>query len=243
MEKQDQFSQEAWFREYQAQTEKRLQINLAHMQRGVRFVDLQTAYIAETVEIGAGTVIGPCVTLEGSTVIGQNCVIRQNTRIKDSQIADEAEIESSVILESSVGSGTTVGPFAYLRPHTKVGAGCKVGDFVEMKNSSFGDGSKAAHLTYVGDADVGSGVNLGCGVVFVNYDGTHKYRTQVGDDVFIGCNSNLISPVSVGDGAYIAAGSTVTEDVEADALYIARSRGVQKPGWVPKSGIWPKKKK
>ena len=243
MEKQIDVSQDAWFREYQAQTEKRLQINLAHMQRGVRFVDLQTAYIEETVEIGAGTVIGPCVTLEGSTVIGQNCVIRQNTRIKDSQIADEAEIESSVILESSVGSGTTVGPFAYLRPHTKVGAGCKVGDFVEMKNSSFGDGSKAAHLTYVGDADVGSGVNLGCGVVFVNYDGTHKYRTQVGDDAFIGCNSNLISPVSVGDGAYIAAGSTVTEDVEADALYIARSRGTQKSGWVPASGIWPKKKK
>lgn len=96
-----------------------------------------------------------------------------------------------MILESSIGSGTTVGPFAYLRPHTKVGAGCKVGDFVEMKNSSFGDGSKAAHLTYVGDADVGSGVNLGCGVVFVNYDGTHKYRAQVGDDVFVGCNSNL----------------------------------------------------
>ena len=243
MEKQNQFLQEVWFQEYQAQVEKRLQINLAHMQRGVRFFDLQTAYIDETVEIGAGTIIGSCVTLEGHTVIGQNCIIRQNTRISDSQIEDEVEIESSVILESSVGRGTMVGPFAYLRPHTKVGAHCKVGDFVEMKNSSFGDGSKAAHLTYVGDADVGSGVNLGCGVVFVNYDGARKYRTQVGDDVFIGCNSNLISPVSLGDGAYIAAGSTVTEDVEADALYIARSRGTQKPGWVSAKGIWPKRKK
>ena len=238
MEKQKNFSEETWLQDYQAQTEARLARNLAHMQRGVQFVDLQSAYIDAEVEIGAGTLIGPCVTLEGSTVIGQNCVIRQNTRIKDSRIADGVEIESSVILESSVGSGTTVGPFAYLRPHTAVGANCKVGDFVEMKNSSFGDGSKAAHLTYVGDADVGSGVNLGCGVVFVNYDGTNKYRAQIGNDVFVGCNSNLVSPVQVGDGAYIAAGSTVTEDVEADALYIARSRGTQKQGWVSAKGIW-----
>ena len=241
MEKQKNFSEETWLQDYQAQTEARLARNLAHMQRGVQFVDLQSAYIDAEVEIGAGTLIGPCVTLEGSTVIGQNCVIRQNTRIKDSRIADGVEIESSVILESSVGSGTTVGPFAYLRPHTAVGANCKVGDFVEMKNSSFGDGSKAAHLTYVGDADVGSGVNLGCGVVFVNYDGTNKYRAQIGNDVFVGCNSNLVSPVQVGDGAYIAAGSTVTEDVEADALYIARSRGTQKQGWVSAKGIWNKK--
>ena len=243
MEKQKNFSEETWLQDYQAQTEARLARNLAHMQRGVQFVDLQSAYIDAEVEIGAGTLIGPRVTLEGSTVIGQNCVIRQNTRIKDSRIADGVEIESSVILESSVGSGTTVGPFAYLRPHTVVGANCKVGDFVEMKNSSFGDGSKAAHLTYVGDADVGSGVNLGCGVVFVNYDGTNKYRAQIGNDVFVGCNSNLVSPVQVGDGAYIAAGSTVTEDVEADALYIARSRGTQKQGWVSAKGIWNKKSK
>ena len=243
MEKHKNFSEETWLQDYQAQTEARLARNLAHMQRGVQFVDLQSAYIDAEVEIGAGTLIGPCVTLEGSTVIGQNCVIRQNTRIKDSRIADGVEIESSVILESSVGSGTTVGPFAYLRPHTAVGANCKVGDFVEMKNSSFGDGSKAAHLTYVGDADVGSGVNLGCGVVFVNYDGTNKYRAQIGNDVFVGCNSNLVSPVQVGDGAYIAAGSTVTEDVEADALYIARSRGTQKQGWVSAIGIGNKKSK
>lgn len=242
MEKQNNFSQEAWFQEYQAQTQERLKRNLAYMQQGVRFADIQSAYIDETVRIGAGTLIGPCVTLEGGTVIGRDCVIRQNTRIRDSVLADNVEVESSVILESRIGSGTTVGPFAYLRPHTAVGAGCKVGDFVEMKNSSFGDGSKAAHLTYVGDADVGKGVNLGCGVVFVNYDGTNKYRSQVGDDVFIGCNSNLVSPVSIGDGAYIAAGSTVTEDVETDALYIARSRGIQKKGWVSAKGIWPKKR-
>jgi bifunctional UDP-N-acetylglucosamine pyrophosphorylase/glucosamine-1-phosphate N-acetyltransferase len=209
----------------------------------VIFVDMRCAYIDETVKIGAGTVIGPCVTLEGNTVIGENCVIGQNTRIKDSVIAERVEIQSSVITESEVGEGTKVGPFAYMRPGSKVGKDCKVGDFVEIKNSTFGDGSKASHLTYIGDSDVGSGVNLGCGVVFVNYDGTNKYRSTVGDGAFIGCNSNLVSPVNVGEGAYIAAGSTVTEDVEADALYVARARGTKKQGWVSAKGILKKKKK
>ena len=150
---------------------------------------------------------------------------------------------SSVITESAVGSGTAVGPFAYMRPGSRVGADCKVGDFVELKNATLGDGTKASHLTYIGDADVGAGVNLGCGVVFVNYDGTHKYRSTVEDGAFIGCNCNLVSPVRIGEGAYIAAGSTVTEDVQADALYIARSRGREIPGWVSARGIWKKKDK
>ena len=240
MEKQKNFSEETRLQDYQAQTEARLARNLAHMQRGVQFVDLQSAYIDAEVEIGAGTLIGPCVTLEGSTVIGQNCVIRQNTRIKDSRIADGVEIESSVILESSVGSGTTVGPFAYLRPHTAVGANCKVGDFVEIKNSRLDDGAKAAHLTYVGDSDVGKKVNLGCGVVFVNYDGSKKYRSVVEDGAFIGCNVNLVSPVHVGKDAYVAAGSTITNDVEDGALYVARSKGKSIEGRVEKRGILKK---
>ena len=231
------------FEEYKKSEEKKLEINIRHMENGVSFVDINTAYIDETVKIGAGTVIGPCVTLEGSTTIGEGCIVGQNTRIKDSVIADRVEIQSSVITESQVGDGTKVGPFAYMRPGSKVGRDCKVGDFVEIKNSTFGDGSKASHLTYIGDSDVGSGVNLGCGVVFVNYDGTNKYRSTVGDRAFIGCNSNLVSPVSVGEGAYIAAGSTVTEDVEADALYIARPRGTKKQGWVSTKGILKKKKK
>ena len=207
----------------------------------MEFVDLYTAYIEEDVKIGRGTVIGPCVTLKGNTVIGENCVIGQNSRVENCRIADGVEIQSSVLLDSSVGEGTKVGPFAYVRPGSKVGAHCKVGDFVEIKNSTFGDGSKASHLTYIGDSDVGSGVNLGCGVVFVNYDGTNKYRSTVEDGAFIGCNSNLVSPVTVGAGAYIGAGSTVTEDVEADALYVARAKGVTKEGWVSRKGILKKK--
>lgn len=220
---------------------KRLEIIEKHVNNGVKFVDEFQAYIDETVQIGVGTLIGPCVTLEGDTVIGENCFIGQNTVIKDSKIDDNVNIKSSVITESTVGSGTSVGPFAYLRPNSHIGKDCKVGDFVEVKNSTMGDGAKASHLTYIGDSDVGSKVNLGCGVVFVNYDGTKKYRSVVEDGAFIGCNSNLVSPVRVGQGAYIAAGSTVTEDVEGDALYIARAKGTQKPEWVSAKGILKKK--
>ena len=228
-------------KKYKEQEAKRVEINLRHMENGVEFVDLYAAYIDEEVEIGRGTVIGPCVTLKGNTVIGENCIIGQNSRVENCRIADGVEIQSSVLLDSSVGEETKVGPFAYVRPGSRVGAHCKVGDFVEIKNSTFGDGSKASHLTYIGDSDVGSGVNLGCGVVFVNYDGTNKYRSTVEDGAFIGCNSNLVSPVTVGAGAYIGAGSTVTEDVEADALYVARAKGVTKEGWVSRKGILKKK--
>ena len=190
--------------------------------------------------IGAGTVIYPCVVIEGDVTIGENCTIGQNSRIKDSVIGDDTSIQSSVILESKVGSGTSVGPFAYLRPNSEVGDGCKVGDFVEIKNSKLGDGAKAAHLTYVGDSDVGERVNLGCGVVFVNYDGSRKYRSVVEDGAFIGCNVNLVSPVHVGKDAYIAAGSTITEDVPDGALYVARAKGRTLEGWVEKKGILKK---
>lgn len=228
--------------EYKEKAERRIERNLQYVAEGVTFIDIQNAYIDEGVKIGEGTLIASGVTLEGNTVIGKNCVIRQNTRIADSVLADGVEIENSVVLESEIGEGTKVGPFAYIRPGSRVGAGCKVGDFVEIKNSTFGDGSKAAHLTYIGDSDVGRNVNLGCGVVFVNYDGKAKYRSEVADGAFIGCNSNLVSPVKVGEGAYIAAGSTVTEDVEGDALYIARARGTKKQGWVSAKGILKRKK-
>lgn len=229
--------------EYEAIEQKRMEINRKHLENGVNFIDMKTAYIDETVKIGAGTLIYPCVVLEGDVTVGENCVIGQNTRIVDSSVGDDTEIQSSVILESRVGDHTKVGPFAYLRPGSRIGNGCKVGDFVEVKNSSMDDGAKASHLTYIGDSDVGKNVNLGCGVVFVNYDGSQKYRSTVKDGAFIGCNSNLVSPVVVEEGAYVAAGSTVTHDVPGGALYVARAKARVLEGWVEKRGILKKKKK
>ena len=149
-------------------------------------------------------------------------------------VGDRTTVNASQGTDSIIGEDTTVGPFAYIRPGCTIGSHCRVGDFVELKNSVIGDGTKISHLTYVGDSDVGKRVNFGCGTVTVNYDGNHKYRTTIGDDVFLGCNTNLIAPVTVEDGAYTAAGSTVTEDVPADSLAIARARQVNKPGWAGK---------
>ena len=226
--------------EYEEMEARRIERNLEYLDAGVVFIDLKAAYIDEGVRIGKGTVIYPCVVLEGDVEIGENCTIGQNTRIKDSIIGNDTSIKSSVILECKVGNVTSVGPFAYLRPNSEIGSHCKVGDFVEIKNSRLDDGAKAAHLTYVGDSDVGKKVNLGCGVVFVNYDGSKKYRSVVEDGAFIGCNVNLVSPVHVGKDAYVAAGSTITNDVEDGALYVARSKGKSIEGWVEKRGILKK---
>ena len=226
--------------EYEEMEARRIERNLEYLDAGVVFIDLKAVYIDEGVRIGKGTVIYPCVVLEGDVEIGENCTIGQNTRIKDSIIGNGTSIQSSVILESKVGNETSVGPFAYLRPNSEIGSHCKVGDFVEIKNSRLDDGAKAAHLTYVGDSDVGKKVNLGCGVVFVNYDGSKKYRSVVEDGAFIVCNVNLVSPVHVGKDAYVAAGSTITNDVEDGALYVARSKGKSIEGWVEKRGILKK---
>ena len=226
--------------EYEEMEARRIERNLEYLDAGVVFIDLKAVYIDEGVRIGKGTVIYPCVVLEGDVEIGENCTIGQNTRIKDSIIGNGTSIQSSVILESKVGNETSVGPFAYLRPNSEIGSHCKVGDFVEIKNSRLDGGAKAAHLTYVGDSDVGKKVNLGCGVVFVNYDGSKKYRSVVEDGAFIGCNVNLVSPVHVGKDAYVAAGSTITNDVEDGALYVARSKGKSIEGWVEKRGILKK---
>ena len=217
-------------------------INEEFEKQGVRFIDINQVYIDGDVTIGEGTVIYPCVVIEGEVEIGKNCKIGQNCRIVDSKIGNEVEIQSSHILESKVGDRTKVGPFAYLRPNSNVGCDCKVGDFVEVKNSNFGDGSKASHLSYIGDSDVGKNVNVGCGVVFVNYDGRDKHRSTVGDDSFIGCNANIISPIEVGEKSYIAAGSTVTSNVESGALYVARSKGKIIKEWVKRRGLLDKKK-
>ena len=162
--------------------------------------------------------------------------------IEKSVLSDNVNILSSVVLESKIGGGTKVGPFAYLRPNSVIGRDCKIGDFVEVKNSTLGDGTKASHLTYIGDSDLGNDINLGCGVVFVNYDGTNKYRSTIEDGAFIGCNTNLVSPVNVGKGAYIAAGTTVTKNVPEDALCVGRARQKVIEGWASDRGLYRKNK-
>jgi len=220
-----------------AEAETRKRINASHAQNGVVLIDPNATYIDANVRIGAGTVIYPGNVLEGDTVIGANCTLLPNNRLRDTVLADGVRFESVVADQAQVGEGTTVGPFAFLRPGTKLGAGCRVGDFVEIKNSTVGDLTRISHLTYVGDSDLGEDINLGCGVVFVNYDGKCKHRTHVGDRAFVGCNVNLVSPVRVGKDAYVAAGSTVTEDVPDAALCIARERQVIKEGWVEARGM------
>jgi len=187
------------------------------------------------------TIIYPGTILEKGTVIGENCIIGPNSRIVGATIGNNVEVNNSVVLESTIGDDTHVGPFAYMRPGSTVGRHVKIGDFVEIKNSNIGDETKISHLTYVGDADVGKNVNLGCGVVFVNYDGKKKNRTVVGDNAFIGCNVNLVSPVKVGEDAYIAAGSTITEEVPENSLAIARCRQTIKENWVINRGMQRKK--
>lgn len=201
---------------------------------GVRFVDPHQAYIDPTVAVGAGTVFLPGSILRGNTVVGKNCEIGPNAMIRDCVIGDNVTVNASQLNESWVDDGAKVGPFAYMRPNCRVGKDVKVGDFVELKNSTVGDGTKISHLTYVGDSDVGGRVNFGCGTVTVNYDGSAKFRTTIGDNAFIGCNTNLVAPVKIGDGAYTAAGSTITDDVPADSLAIARSPQTIKVQWAAK---------
>jgi bifunctional UDP-N-acetylglucosamine pyrophosphorylase/glucosamine-1-phosphate N-acetyltransferase len=222
---------------YSEAAEERRRRNLRLAEGGVVFADIDAAYIGEGVAIGPGTAIGPCVVIEGATRIGADCRIGQNTRIDSSEIGDCVEVEQSVIIRSEIGAGARIGPFAYLRPGSAVGEGAKVGDFVEMKNSKLGSRSKASHLTYIGDSDIGEGVNLGCGVVFVNYDGKEKHRSTVGDGAFIGCNVNIISPVDVGSGAYVAAGTTVTQDVPEGSLAVGRAKQRAVEGWVKRRGL------
>lgn len=211
--------------------QNRLNINIALMEAGVVIIDPDNTYIEEGVKIGKNTVIQPNCHIKGDTQIGEGCEIGPNSIIEDCTIGNETTVLISVLTKSKVGNKTAVGPFAYIRPNSEVGNSIKVGDFVEIKNSKIADGTKISHLTYVGDSDVGSNVNFGCGTVTVNYDGEHKYRTVIGDNVFIGCNANLVAPVKINDNAFIAAGSTITDDVESDALAIARARQVVKSGW------------
>lgn len=209
----------------------RERINEYHMRNGVTLIMPETTIIEDGVEIGEDTVIYPNTHIASGTVIGCDCVVGSGSKIAGSKICDGVNIQASVILDSEVGEGTTVGPFAYIRPNTRVGKKARIGDFVELKNSVIDDGTKVSHLTYVGDSDVGKRVNFGCGTVTVNYDGKAKHRTKIGNDCFIGCNTNLVAPVELRDGAYTAAGSTITDTVPENNLAIARARQINKDKW------------
>ena len=202
-----------------------------HIRSGVRVLDPNAVYIDPRVTIGRGTMLLPGTILRGETAVGCGCTIGPNAMVRDCVIGDDTEINASQVNESTIGSRTHVGPFAYVRPGCTIGDDIKVGDFVEVKNSSIGDGTKISHLTYVGDSDVGRHVNFGCGTVTTNYDGVKKYRCTIEDGAFIGCNTNLVAPVTVGEGSYIAAGATITKDVPADALAVARAKQENKEGW------------
>lgn len=199
-------------------------INQHHLSNGVHLIDPATTYIGSDVRIDDGVVIYPNVVLKGTTQIGAGSVVTSGSYLENALIHENVVIESSKIIDSEVKDGVTIGPYSHLRGHSCVEAKVRIGNFVEFKNTHFGEGSKCAHLTYIGDSDVGKGVNIGCGVVTVNYDGKHKFRTTIKDGAFIGSNVNLIAPVTIGEKALLAAGSTITEDVEDGAMGIARSR-------------------
>lgn len=193
-------------------------------------------YIGSEVTVGKGTRIFPNTVILGKTVIGENCTIGPNTVIEDCMIGDSNEIISSHLTQATVENRVKIGPFSYLRPKAHIQNDAKIGDFVEIKNAVIGEGSKASHLTYIGDADVGKHCNFGCGAVVVNYNGKEKFRSQIGDHAFIGCNTNLVSPVTVGDFGYTAAGSTIIRNVPDGALAIARAKQENKEGWVTRKG-------
>ncbi|PTM54823.1 bifunctional UDP-N-acetylglucosamine pyrophosphorylase/glucosamine-1-phosphate N-acetyltransferase [Desmospora activa DSM 45169] len=216
----------------QAEQTMRRRILEQLMMDGVTVVDPVSTFIEADVVVGADTVIEPGTYLRGNTRIGEGCVIGPQADLKDVEVGDEVTIRQSVIQESRVEDRVTVGPFAYIRPGSHLEEQSKVGCFVDLKKARLGKGSKIAHLAYVGDADVGEGVNVGCGALTVNYDGFNKHRTVIEDGAFIGCNVNLVAPVTIGKGAYVAAGSTVTDDVPAEALAIARERQTNKEDYM-----------
>lgn len=209
----------------------RERINKHHLLNGVNIIDPNNTYIGRDVVIGEDTTIEPGCIIKGKTVIGSGCHIGPYCEFTNVTIKDNVEIKFSVISDSIIENGVDIGPYARLRTNCHILENVHMGNFVEMKKAVFGKGSKAAHLTYIGDAVVGSDVNIGCGTITVNYDGKNKSQTIIEDNAFIGCNSNLVAPVTVKENAFVAAGSTITRDVEADAMAIARARQVNKDGY------------
>jgi len=214
--------------------DQKARLETAHrlMEHGVTIFRPETTVIDAAVEVAADTVIEPYVQLLGKTRIGSRCHIRSFSVIEDSTIADDVLVrQNCVITESVVGSGAKIGPFAHLRPGSDIGEEAHIGNFVETKKAKLGKGAKASHLSYIGDAEVGAGTNIGAGVITCNYDGVNKHITTIGAGVFVGSDSTLVAPITIGDGAYIGAGSCITKEVPPDALAVGRGRQVTKEGW------------
>lgn len=196
---------------------------------GVNLIDASSVYIDSSVIIGKNVTIYPNNYILGNTIIGDNCTIMPFNIIRDCKIGNDVKISFSQLEESEVKDKVTIGPFAHLRPNSKIEPSCKIGNFVEIKNATLGTGTKASHLAYIGDAEVGNNCNIGCGSIFVNYNGTQKQKIKVGNNCFIGSNANLIAPVNVADNSYICAGSTLTINTSENDFVIARAREIIKP--------------
>ncbi len=208
--------------------------NIELMEQGVTLMDPDSTFVDADVTVGRDTVIYPFTWLEGKTTVGESCEIGPNSRFTDTKIGSHVTAHFSYAHECEIADNVIMGPYVHLRPNTKLAPKVKIGNFVEVKNSTIGEGTKLPHLSYIGDCDMGSGVNMGCGTITVNYDGKDKFRTTVGDNAFVGCNSNLVAPVTVGEGSYIGAGSTITKDVPPADLAIARARQKNIEGWADK---------
>lgn len=204
------------------------------MAAGVTIMDPATTYIDADVVVGRDTVIYPMTWLEGKTVIGEECEIGPSIRLENVTIGNNVTGQFTYAHDAVIDDGVILGQFTHIRPNTHLAKKVKIGNFVEVKNSNIGEGSKLPHLSYIGDTDMGSGVNMGCGTITVNYDGKNKFRTKIGSDAFVGCNSNLVAPVELADGAYIGAGSTITKKVPEGTLAIARARQTNIEGWADK---------
>lgn len=202
------------------------------MAQGVTLIDPANTYIGTDVTIGNDTVIYPGTILEGHTVIGEACEIGPHTRFTNVKVGDGNYIHFTYAHDCEIKNNTDIGPYVHLRPNTVVGDSVHIGNFVEVKNSVVGEGTKFPHLSYIGDSDVGAGVNIGCGTITVNYDGKIKHRTTIKDHAFVGCNSNLVAPVTIGESSYVGAGSTITKDVPSKSLAVGRAKQIIKENWV-----------
>ena len=202
-----------------------------NIENGVEFLSLDGVVISPFAKIGKGTTIHPGSQIRAGAIIGERSVIGPMSVIENSTVGDDCVVNATQVYDSVIESNVKIGPFCHIRPNSRICSGAKIGDFVEVKNSTLGNDTHASHLTYIGDSDVGERVNFGCGTVTCNYDGYNKNRCTIGNDVFVGCNTNLIAPVTLGDGAYTAAGSTITDTVPAGGLGIARARQTTKEEW------------